>query len=1355
MRIDPAGARLDQRNREPLSVVAIMYDVGSIYLTNKKAGAISNVPGSVVAGCLEDISAVSQELHPDEGRATIGSLSFSAVDLAGALTDLIRDQLFDEDAGVRHHEVRLFTGDSSNFTDGTWRQVATYIVDGIVEYDQGAYRFSCSDRQREMRKDIFTLAKTRLEVTLEPSHIVMTVNSTDGFEMLQHTASFTDAPLATVGYLHVLKTGEIIRYTAKTATTFTGLVREINSVATRVEVAPPPADDDKKPEIEEFPYLELPAPQLAYALLTGTILGTAITLPESWHLGVATTSVDSASFTNIGTDLFDPNNFDAGTVLRFIHRKKVDGKRFIEEQVLAPIGCFLAITADGKLQLRRMVRALADAATIRTLTDDDFISHGPLGHDQSALINEVDLHWNYDGDGFTRTAHLVNGDSITTHKLAGVRELECEGLVPTRVSPDLVKAVFDRITDRYGAPPLKLAGQISAIHNDLEVGDCIRVQLTNVRDYAGITTLDRAFEIQQISVNWITGDVEVQLFGSAARVEPDAPGDNLSALADLWYSSQGTNLTSVLTIVGGAVTTNGSITGGSDLRTAVFYFGGNLTINAGVTVTITGNVQLRILGTLTINGSINGVGGGIAAVSDPNSVSSPLNQSNMGQVVQTVGSTRGSDGIWFQGGQHLAFSSIPYMGLESLPRFSLQGTEAGGLEGIPAELRGTQGAWGMGVLEGGSLTVRALGSAGGASGAGLMLVLRGGLVFGVSGTINLSGQNGAAPGSSISVGGKLNVPGGGGGGAPGCLLVAFDKRDTAYPDLVNKFIANHGSTTQSGSPVMRAPPDNPAEPWTGYFPGISTASHFDACHQIQYLPIRFSPLGEGSSEAVPVPTIVDMIGTDYGIEITIESIPEAEYDVVEVWGSIDNNRANATKLATGRGTLLRVPLTNLVTYWIWLRARHGARRSDWSSAADAGEVIAGGPALTAITEWFESFDSYATQEDFEKEWLIAFGAPTITFPADGVNGGKVLNVVGGMHAIYRRNIPFDPNWIYEIETRFRRTVAQTNFENITLGFFGVMPDGVNLIDRFGDITGSNNFPNASIINNYNQAFSTLNEWKRHLSWISDSINTNSITDGPLFPMAEGEGLYFPRQIRASRGSWAGNPNIVQAAFVRPTIQINDPFGTTSAAQIDHIRYSRMPTRNQSVALVHDSNFNLSLDGDHWISHERQASGAWAKRVQIIAGAGPDGSHAAFWDIVGGGVSPAENRILHHRQLFPVADAVKVSIRYRFANVSTIHSGATFLVDLEGYKYNPMTVIGSGSKGRTYTTVGGSSPEQSVQMNTLTTDGSWQRTTLTFTGLFADTNLSQADFMELKLFVQAGDASNNFDFYVGRCQVSFS
>ncbi len=265
MREDLQGT-IAARNREPYNVIGIIYPTGSIYLTNRTG--MTNVPGNVTQGVLTDISASTQRLFPDEGRSTIGTLSFSAIDLNSDLTADLRSQ-FTTYGSPRGREVRVFTGDTSNFNELV--RVETYVVDDAVAFERRGYSFRCSDRTREEKVSIFDKATTRLDATLAVDATTMTVVDSTGFETVAHTASFSDAPSSTVGYLLVRKTGEIIRYTGKTATTFTGLTRGVLNTNAAEVVVDVGTASDRRPEIEEFIYLEMPAPHLLYAILTGSI----------------------------------------------------------------------------------------------------------------------------------------------------------------------------------------------------------------------------------------------------------------------------------------------------------------------------------------------------------------------------------------------------------------------------------------------------------------------------------------------------------------------------------------------------------------------------------------------------------------------------------------------------------------------------------------------------------------------------------------------------------------------------------------------------------------------------------------------------------------------------------------------------------------------------------------------------------------------------------------------------------------------------------------------------------------------------------------------------------------------------
>lgn len=588
MREDAPGSLLTAPRREPRHVVAIIYPTGSLYFTSRTG--MTNVPGQVVQGVLKDVSSVSQQLYPDEGRSTIGAMSFSVVDVDGDVTDLIRSQLQTFDYGIRRREVRVYTGDSDDFNLLT--RVETYVIDSVVELRESTYRFACSDRNREMRDDIFEQVGTRLTSTLGPTDTTINVQSTAGFERLQHTASFTDAPSSTVGYIRVRKTGEVIRYTSTTATSFNGCTRERFGTIAQEVVVDPATDEDRLPEIEEFIYLEMPGPQLLYAVQTGKILGTAITLPEHWHLGIAETSINDVLYTDIGVDLFNPANHAAGLIFRFTHLQKTDGKRFCEKQIRLPMMTFGPIDALGRIGLRRIVPILSSAAPVAVLDHTNVLSYGAVKHAQARLINEAMFDWNFDGEQNTRTDILFNAVSIgnpslgTGHGRSKRREFEFSGLYVSRHSRATIQRAMDTLTDRHGAPPIELDVQLLPSMNALEIGDPVLLQLIDVRDYAGSDTLNRVFEIQSISRNWVTGDISAHLFGSTARIAQQLDANQVEQLSDAWLIGTGTALNTVLTMSGNNVTANG------DLVAGTYFHNGDLVINPGVTVTINGNVQI-------------------------------------------------------------------------------------------------------------------------------------------------------------------------------------------------------------------------------------------------------------------------------------------------------------------------------------------------------------------------------------------------------------------------------------------------------------------------------------------------------------------------------------------------------------------------------------------------------------------------------------------------------------------------------------------------------------------------------------------------------------------------------------------
>ncbi|MCP4987848.1 MAG: hypothetical protein GY928_17885, partial [Colwellia sp.] len=160
-----------------------------------------------------------------------------------------------------------------------------------------------------------------------------------------------------------------------------------------------------------------------------------------------------------------------------------------------------------------------------------------------------------------------------------------------------------------------------------------------------------------------------------------------------------------------------------------------LTINTGVDVVFTGNVQLRIKGHLTINGKLNGKGQGLAA-------------SATGQPGY-IGSTKPTGGVDYDW-PNLYVWTINDVSTErpavsadhgSFPSLTIVNS-AGVLSGLPNDLRGTSGSQGGAavMVEEGTTTP---GGVGGAGGAGIVIVCRG-MSYGAAGEIDTSGNDGTA-----------------------------------------------------------------------------------------------------------------------------------------------------------------------------------------------------------------------------------------------------------------------------------------------------------------------------------------------------------------------------------------------------------------------------------------------------------------------------------------------------------------------------------------------------------------------------------------------------------------------------------
>ena len=873
-----------QAAKDSRFVIEVSFDSANSVLRYFGSHDDCDYPASatVYDGLITDFSSTTQKLDPISGNSTIGDISFSLLDDGSDVTELLSAQLASS-RSLRSNRVRVYAG-YKGLAWADYTLLTTQFIDDYVSYRDGEYTISCSDIQRETRTKIFKPYETNLNAALTKTDTSLTVVSNAHFTMVAHDSSYSVNASATVGYLKIYKSSdeyEIVSYTGTSSTTgFTGLTRALFGTKALDITIDSALATDRRPKVEEYIYLEGPVPKLIYALRTGVLYDQGgATLPDHWHVGTSTTYVRLADFTGYGADWWDTSDPTKGFKARFQGLTEQDGKQFIERELQLLLGAFGPIYSDGAVGLKKMARVLSNSGAVAHLTASNVVAYTDLKHDYKRLHNDIEIHWNYDAVAkkYTRINEFIDTDSQTIYGTSDKYVIKFQGLIGDIHTTSMLLNQFAAIRDRYAGPPLELSLDVLPSLNPLEVGDVVRVTLDEIRDYTGsATTIDRTFEIQSIRINWITGSVSLDLFGSS-KLAQWVPLDTTtgSFIASGYYTGTGTNMTSALTISGGAVTANGSLTGNDDATNsgAIYYYNGDLTINSGVTVTTTKNVFLKINGYLTINGTLTSAGGGPAGTSgsvafaDASTWDGTAGTATAGM----VGSTFSGGGVTrYGGGSGTGFNPL-YNGFTPIPGTVTVGAipavnniyyESSTIKGLPTELRGVSGGCGGAVII--SSTSTAAGGAGGAGGGGIMILCRG-LGFGANGKIITSGATGST-GSTLTTSNTAITSGSGAGGAPGYLLVLIDGNNITYPSITSAtHVAANGGTTLFATPLDKFTYQDTATHWyqSGYIGstiyGAGEYSAPDASgkwHQVVYV--------TNAQSAVADPKLIADVPTSVG-----------------------------------------------------------------------------------------------------------------------------------------------------------------------------------------------------------------------------------------------------------------------------------------------------------------------------------------------------------------------------------------------------------------------------------------------------------------------------------------------------------
>jgi len=921
-------------HKEPRFVVQLSWDAADTDYTYLTSSSACNVPTSSPAvdridDAVIGISGQTMTINPDIATSTIGAVKISLLDVTDSvsspalpiqLTTRINTKLTAGD-GLRGKVVRIYVGyEDMPFTSYDLR--LTYIIDSI-SYRDGIYTVNTSDIQRSARKKIFTPDETTLDSSIDEYALIIPVTDIDAtlFPAVSHGAEWAVFPSESVSYIKIDK--EVICHSGGISfdTTngyhITALQRGALNTVPAVHDVSNASDDNRKPKITEHIYIEGAAPKVLYALLTGVLLNgnsPEDTLPDHWHLGIDTGFVRLSDFQNLGTDVWDTSD-DSGRFVRIENPGKQDGKRYIEKEILLWLGAFMPIYSSGEIGIRKLAGILSDSSYQVALDKYNIKSYSDLSHDMRSVINDIRVEWNYvdSKEKFTKTSLFIDADSIAKHGTADSKLFEFRTVQTGLHTDEDLYMYFDVIRDRYSGPPMKMSLNLMPSMAKIEVGDTVRVTLEQVRDFNTGTTLDRTFEVQSVTTNWVTGALSVKLFGSSQGAGTLTRTTASSVLQDSYYTQAGTELSTVLTIVAGHITVSGTLTGSAssiDNTASIYYYDGDLTLNAGVTLTVAENVQLRIKGAFEVIGTIDGIGNGAtggAATTTFENLTTTAYTATLYEVPSAIKYNQGEQGYYGSPlppgalitGTNASYSSTPPAssiismyepGTPTLNtvdvmdfRRLVNDQQSNTLVGYPLDLRGNAGISGAPYIHTGRnggndgyRYIKAAGGAGGDGGAGLLIICRG-MSFSGSGNIDLSGGP-SVIGSSYTQGtGEKFYGSAGAPGAPGVLYILIDGQSTNPDITATTFTAQYGDMPvpvgatsidiadigtfnywfQNYNPKYTFNGDGTSNVWPyGDAVGKRTLltdvteniDVYGAAHRIQYIPPDETPLYQGDDD---------------------------------------------------------------------------------------------------------------------------------------------------------------------------------------------------------------------------------------------------------------------------------------------------------------------------------------------------------------------------------------------------------------------------------------------------------------------------------------------------------------------------
>jgi len=211
--------------------------------------------------------------------------------------------------------------------------------------------------------------------------------------------------------------------------------------------------------------------------------------PEGWAIympGQDSTLINPNPYIDVPGLLALRDGEFSGVWFDFVITRPIDGKQFIEEQILKPLGLYWIVRADGHLSLKTMKPPVGQTPVFA------FSAKNIMGIPQTQrqnIINLATFQLDVQQGGVTTAARTYGYQvsyeqqtSLQTYRQVFEQQIQSTGLRVARGGMMLSRLLSDRIFRRhaFGPPTYKLTAQLATL--PVELGDYVWLSHPNVLD---------------------------------------------------------------------------------------------------------------------------------------------------------------------------------------------------------------------------------------------------------------------------------------------------------------------------------------------------------------------------------------------------------------------------------------------------------------------------------------------------------------------------------------------------------------------------------------------------------------------------------------------------------------------------------------------------------------------------------------------------------------------------------------------------------------------------------------------------------------------------------------------------------